>query len=66
VSAVATSETMFTLAERGGVWCDACALPSVIERDIDIVSLGDLETLAKITLGVCQDCDAWTKEYRDV
>jgi len=44
------------VAERPGVWCDTCALPSAVELDTVLVGPKCLTVIARDTVTVCGDC----------
>jgi hypothetical protein len=47
------------LAERSGLWCEVCLLPSRCEWDFAILFSGTVDFT--FTYGYCPDCDTETK-----
>lgn len=47
-----------TLDIRTGLWCDSCALPSVVEADIALVWQRSLRVFGRFTKSICMECDA--------
>lgn len=43
------------VGRRHGEWCDACALPSVVEIDVAFVAARTLRTLSRCTIRICVD-----------
>lgn len=56
MAAVIVQFEVHVLDERTGLWCDHCALPSVIEVDVALVAPTSLTVVARDTASVCTDC----------
>jgi hypothetical protein len=41
---------------RTSIWCDQCALPSVVEADLALVKTADLAVIGRGTVWACPDC----------
>lgn len=49
---------------RPGEWCDTCALPSVVEVDVNVVDRATLDTIERCTVRVCTDCGPLELRHR--
>jgi len=66
MASTSISFEVHVIDKRTGVWCDACALPSVVEVDATLVHASTLAVAARRTCWLCTDCGrCGTRERSD-
>lgn len=64
--AIVVQFEVHVIDRRTGLWCDTCALPSVVEVDAALVNHRTLTVIARSTCWTCTDCGrCGTRERSD-
>jgi len=55
IGGVAVDVEVVEVERRTGIWCDQCALPSIVELDQNIVAVATLQPFARQTWRYCTE-----------